>query len=207
MTLNPTSDDANLVILLLAAGASTRMRGGDKLMESVAGQPLIAHLAQQARATGFSLFVTLPDLDHPRAGAIHEAKLIPVPDTDQGMSASIRSGISNLPDDTAGVMILPADMPEITTADFRTLADQFDGPNGTILRASSVDDHGQPHPGHPVLFPRRCFHALKTLTGDSGAKALLRVESVRHVPLPGRHALTDLDTPEDWAAWRADQNR
>lgn len=207
MTLNPTSDDANLVILLLAAGASTRMRGGDKLMEYVAGQPLVAHLAQQARATGFSLFVTLPDLDHPRAGALHGAKLIPVPDADQGMSASIRAGVSNLPDDTGGVMILPADMPEITTADFRTLADQFDGPDGTILRASSVDDHGQPHPGHPVLFPRRCFHALKTLTGDSGAKALLRVESVRHIPLPGRHALTDLDTPEDWAAWRADQNR
>ncbi|MBU3035242.1 nucleotidyltransferase family protein [Tritonibacter mobilis] len=207
MTLSPTSGDANLVILLLAAGASTRMRGGDKLMESVAGQPLIAHLAQQARATGFSLFVTLPDLDHPRAGAIHGAKLIPVPDTDQGMSASIRAGVANLPDQTAGVMILPADMPEITTADFRTLSDQFDGPNGTILRASSVDDHGQPHPGHPVLFPRRCFHALKTLTGDSGAKALLRVESVKHIPLPGRHALTDLDTPEDWAAWRADQNR
>ncbi len=207
MALNPTSDDANLVILLLAAGASTRMRGGDKLMEYVAGQPLIAHLAQQARATGFSLFVTLPDLDHPRAGAIHGAKLIPVPDAGQGMSASIRAGISNLPDDTAGVMILPADMPEITTADFRTLADQFDGPNGTILRASSVDDQGQPRPGHPVLFPRRCFHALKTLTGDSGAKALLRGESVMHIPLPGRHALTDLDTPEDWAAWRANQNR
>ena len=207
MTLNPTSDDANLVILLLAAGASTRMRGGDKLMEPVSGQPLIAHLAQQARATGFSLFVTLPDLDHPRASAIHGAKLIPVPDSDQGMSASIRTGISNLPDYTAGVMMLPADMPEITTADFRTLADQFDGPDGTILRASSVDDHGQPHPGHPVLFPRRCFHALKTLTGDSGAKALLRGESVRHIPLPGRHALTDLDTPEDWAVWRADQNR
>ena len=206
MTLNPTSDDANLVILLLAAGASTRMRGGDKLMESVADQPLIAHLAQQARATGFSLFVTLPDLDHPRAGAIHGAKLIPVPDTDQGMSASIRAGVANLPDQTAGVMILPADMPEITTADFRTLVDQFDGPDGTILRASSVDDHGQPQPGHPVLFPRRCFHALKTLTGDSGAKALLRGESVMHIPLPGRHALTDLDTPEDWAAWRANQN-
>jgi hypothetical protein len=25
------------------------------------------------------------------------------------------------------------------------------------------------------------------------------------VALPGLHAITDLDTPEDWAAWRARQ--
>mgnify|MGYP006184317219 CR=1 FL=1 len=48
----------------------------------------------------------------------------------------------------------------------------------------------------------------QTLSGsDEGARSVL----VRHrarlrlVPLPGHHATTDLDTPEDWAAWRAAQ--
>ena len=49
---------------------------------------------------------------------------------------------------------------------------------------------------------------LMTLKGDEGAKSVI----VRHrarlrlVPLPARHATTDLDTPEDWAAWRATQS-
>jgi molybdenum cofactor cytidylyltransferase len=43
------------------------------------------------------------------------------------------------------------------------------------------------------------------LTGDQGARDLLRAhaDDVRAVVLPARHAVTDLDTPEDWANWRA----
>ncbi|MGB4829467.1 MAG: NTP transferase domain-containing protein, partial [Paracoccaceae bacterium] len=39
-------------ILILAAGASSRMGPGDKLTEPVAGRPMLAHLAGQALATG-----------------------------------------------------------------------------------------------------------------------------------------------------------
>jgi molybdenum cofactor cytidylyltransferase len=43
------------------------------------------------------------------------------------------------------------------------------------------------------------------LTGDTGAREVLKRHSdrVHLVPLKGDRALTDLDTPEDWAAWRA----
>ncbi len=42
----------SLPILILAAGASTRMRGRDKLMEPVEGRPLIRRQAEMARAAG-----------------------------------------------------------------------------------------------------------------------------------------------------------
>ena len=35
-------------ILLLAAGSSSRMRGGDKLIEPVAGEPLLTRIARAA---------------------------------------------------------------------------------------------------------------------------------------------------------------
>jgi CTP:molybdopterin cytidylyltransferase MocA len=41
------------------------------------------------------------------------------------------------------------------------------------------------------------------LSGDEGARAILRRHPPRLLALPGRHAVTDLDTPEDWARWRA----
>mgnify|MGYP006910720262 CR=1 FL=1 len=54
---------------------------------------------------------------------------------------------------------------------------------------------------------RRCFAALIQLSGDQGARALLKTVSVHDIALPGQRALTDLDTPEAWAAWRAARAR
>ena len=72
---------------------------------------------------------------------------------------------------------------------------------GLILRATAADGT----PGHPVLFPDWALPGLAALTGDSGARDLLQQHRDRteRVALPARHAVTDLDTPEDWAAWRA----
>jgi CTP:molybdopterin cytidylyltransferase MocA len=190
----------SLVILLLAAGASSRMRGGDKLLEEVSGVPLIAVMAGRARQVA-PVIITLPSDDHPRAKALktHDITRLPVADADEGMAASIRAGAVALPDMATGVMILPGDMPELTTADLQTLANAWRSDPTRIHRATAADGT----PGHPVIFPRSQFDALKALTGDTGARAILKSQPVRHVALPDRHALTDLDTPEDWTAWRA----
>lgn len=187
-----------IAILLLAAGASSRMQGRDKLMEEVDGEPLLSLMCRRAGQTGLPVFVTVPNPDHPRTTAACNAIPVPVPDAAEGMAASIRRGTAVLPAEADAVMILPADMPEITAQDMLHLAAHFRGPDSPILRAASQDGT----PGHPVLFPRRCFAALKSLRGDQGARGILKAETVQPVPLPGRHALTDLDTPEDWAAWR-----
>lgn len=187
-----------IAILLLAAGASARMQGRDKLMETVDGQPLLSLMCRRAALTGLPVYVTLPGLTHPRAAAIGTSAPVAVADAAEGMAASIRRGVAALPEGCAGVMILPADMPEVETQDMLHLAALFGGGSGPILRATAEDGT----PGHPVLFPRRCFEALQALSGDQGARSILKSEKVQTVPLPGRHALTDLDTPEDWAAWR-----
>jgi CTP:molybdopterin cytidylyltransferase MocA len=43
---------------------------------------------------------------------------------------------------------------------------------------------------------------LLALEGDEGARGILRDGEIHPVPLPGQRALTDLDTPEEWEAWR-----
>lgn len=198
---------ANVAILLLAAGASSRMRGRDKLMEPVDGVPLILRQTQAALATGAPVFVTLP-LDRPdRNAALADlpVTLVDVPDAGDGMAASIRSGILALTGDLDGVMVVLADMPDLATDDFNALLDSFEaGPDSPILRGST--EKGQA--GHPVLFPDRYFGELAALGGDSGARPVLNAHRgrVRLIPLPDRHALVDLDTPEAWDAWRADQN-
>jgi len=209
-----TPPPPGLAILIPAAGASARMRGRDKLLEPVRGRPLLADRVAAASsaiassadgARGAIVYVALP----PRPAAPGRwaalagapAQIIAVADHRDGLSASLRAGVAALPPHCPGLMILPADMPDITSADMTTLLNGFDG--STILRATSGD--GQP--GHPVLFPARDFAALAALSGDRGARGVLEAAPtrVRRLPLPAGHATTDLDTPEDWARWRRRQ--
>ena len=193
----------DVAILILAAGASARMRGADKLLEPVASQPVIVERAAAALATGAQVYAALPPpaLAPDRWQALDGLPLtrVAVPDAATGMAASIRAGIGALPRTARGVMVLLADMPEITTEDMRALIDRSDG--NAILRGAC----GLAAAGHPVLFPARDFAALAQLSGDMGARGVLDTEAarVRLVPLPRAHALTDLDTPEDWARWRS----
>lgn len=191
------------VILILAAGGSTRMgTGRDKLSEQVEGIPLLRRVAEQALATSLQVFACLPDLTHPRFALLPKGVIaIPVPQAAEGMGASLRTGITALPADITAVMILPADMPELTTEDLQTVLAAHKADH--ITRATTASGT----PGHPVIFPRHLFTALQGLRGDTGARSVLKANRslVNLVPLPAEHALTDLDTPEAWTAWRARQ--
>lgn len=189
----------DLAILLLAAGASSRMLGRDKLAEDVEGEPLLSRMCRRTALTGLPVYVTIPNDSHPRASLTGTATRVAVPDADEGMAASIRRGIAALPPETEGVMLLPADMPELETKDLLHVAAHFHGKDGPILRATSAEGQA----GHPVVFPSRCFAALRQVSGDQGARTLLKQDKVEYVALPARHAITDLDTPEAWSAWRA----
>ena len=179
------------------------MRGADKLLEPVDGTPLLRRQAERALSVGAHVAVTIPDHDHPRAGALAGLPVQPiaVPDAGLGMSASLRRGVAMLPRGMKAVMILPADMPEITAEDMRTLIDGFGASPFPMVQQGCAEDGT---PGHPVLFPEDCFSAMLQLQGDSGARDVLRANKhrLRLVPLPGQHALIDLDTPEAWAEWR-----
>jgi CTP:molybdopterin cytidylyltransferase MocA len=100
-------------------------------------------------------------------------------------------------------LVLLADMPEICTTDLEILLAAFQRDPDHILRATAADGA----PGHPVVFPNWARAELLALEGDIGAKPVLKAhaDAVRHVALPANHATTDLDSPEDWAAWRKTQ--
>ncbi len=189
----------DIAILLLAAGASSRMRGGDKLLEGIDGVALLRRQALMALSSGYPVWVALP-LDRPaRLAALEglDLSFVTVAEAREGMAASIRAGIAALPPAMRAVVVVPADMPEITAQDLVAVIAGFDG-QSLVQGCSAAGD-----PGHPVLFPSRVFADLLALRGDRGARSVVQAQHVIPVVLPDRHALTDLDTPEDWAAWRA----
>jgi len=187
-----------LKAVLLAAGASSRMRGADKLLQAVEGEPLLRRQARALLAAGLGpVAVTLPPDPAARASVLQglPVTLLPVPEAAQGLSASLRAAARWAGE--AALLVVPADMPDLAARDFAAAAAGFDG--ARPLRAAGADGT----PGHPVIFPAALVPLFARLSGDEGARAILRAHPPVLLPLPGRNALTDLDTPEDWAAWRA----
>lgn len=191
-------------ILIPAAGGSSRMRGGDKLMELVEGEPMICRQARIAAETGCPVLVTLPP-DRPlREAALAGLDLlkVAVPDATTGMSASLRRGVAaaSAMARCPGLMILPADMPEFTAEILLAMIEVFLAQPNHILRGASGDQ-----PGHPAIFPADLWPELSQVSGDQGGISVIRAhpERVVLIALPDRVAITDLDTPEDWAAWRS----
>lgn len=191
--------------ILLAAGASSRMGGRDKLLETVEGVPMLRFAAQRLLASACDDVVCVL-----RPGADARADLLTDlaiqcaynPRADTGMASSIATGIAALGPEIDAALIMPADMPEIGEIDVDRVLAAFDpGEGRAIVRATSPDGRG----GHPVLFGRRFFEALAGLEGDRGARAVIaeHPDFVVDVVLPEEAALTDLDTPAAWEAWRA----
>ena len=126
------------------------------------------------------------------------------PRADEGMAASVRLGMRTLSADCSAVVIVLADMPNVTSAHVDRLIAAFDpAKKHEICRLTDTD--GQP--GHPVLFARRFFEHLGSLSGDIGARQIVAAhpEFVADVNSDDDAARVDLDTPEDWAEWRASQ--
>jgi molybdenum cofactor cytidylyltransferase len=197
---------ARVAALVLAAGAARRMRGRDKLLEEVGGRPVLRAVAEAAGASrADEVVVVLPPGATARRAALDglAVGVVEAPDWAEGMAASLRAGLAEVAGRADAVVVLLADMPETGAREIDRLIAAFDPEQGReIARAVSADGT----PGHPVLFGRRFFETLAGLRGDRGAREVLSeaAEFVTEVPTPGRAALVDLDTPEDWAAWRSE---
>ncbi|MDW3221647.1 MAG: nucleotidyltransferase family protein [Paracoccaceae bacterium] len=196
---------SDLPIIVLAAGQSQRMRGVDKLLEEVDGRPLLRRQANLAcNVTTGPVLAALPPSPHPRYQCLDALGVnrIPVPNASEGMNATIRTAIRALPPDAPGVMVLLGDLPELTEDDLRAVLQSVDLTSETLIwRGATQADE----PGHPIVFSKALFDSLSCVKGDCGAQSVVRAAGgrVKLVRLPDRRARMDLDTPEEWAAWRA----
>ncbi|MFD3189601.1 NTP transferase domain-containing protein [Sedimentitalea sp. HM32M-2] len=197
--------DADIPIIVLAAGASRRMRGIDKLMLPVDGRPLLRRQVDLARAvTSGPVIVTLPPPPHARYGALagSGATAVPVADAEEGMNAALRAGFAALPGSSRAAMLLLADLPDLSEDDLRNVLHSVDLNSDFLVWRGATQDG---EPGHPVVFAAPLFARIARLSGDSGGREVVAAAGnrVALIRLPGRHARRDLDTPEDWARWRA----
>lgn len=182
--------------LILAAGGGSRFGPESKLVQDLAGQPLLEH------AVGAMCAVAAIDPVVVVLGAHAEAirtrirfgraDSVVCDDWSQGMSASLRFGLRSLPS-VDRVVVMLGDSPTVT----HSVVQRFvAAPPG-----SRAVYHGRP--GHPVVLGAAHVDALRSLEGDVGARGVLDGPMIECSDLC---LGLDVDTPEDLelvrAAWR-----
>ena len=194
------SDPPSIAAIVLAAGRSTRMGAGNKLVADIAGTPMVRHAVEAALGSRARpvIVVVGHQADAVRAAlAGLDIVIVENPDFATGLASSLKAGIRALASDCAGALILLGDMPLIAPAHLDRLVAAF--APGAIV----VPTHRGKR-GNPVLWSRRFFNDLMALEGDVGARHLIGgyAEAVAEVPVEDAAVLIDVDTPEALLAAR-----
>jgi len=194
-----------LEAIVLAAGSGTRF-GGGKLTHPWRGGALIdgalaAALAAPVR--GVTLVTGADAGVAPAARAYAEGRgeaarlrIVHCARHELGMGESLACGARSLAAGAAGVFVFLGDMPLIPAGVARSLAEK-------VRRgaAAAAPAHAGLR-GHPVLFGAELVPALRSLSGDAGARAILQGLGARLaiVPCDEPGVLVDVDRPDDLPA-------
>jgi molybdenum cofactor cytidylyltransferase len=183
--------------IVLAAGRSTRMGGPNKLMAEVGGRPLLRIAAEEALASRARPVIVVTGHQRERVETALlglDVKFVHNPEFAQGLSTSLKAGLAAIPPELNGVIVCLGDMPQVRAAMMDQLIAAFDPERGALVVVPTINGER----GNPVVWSRRFFPDLMALEGDIGARNLIAryPEALVEVPLSGKAALIDVDTPE-----------
>ena len=194
--------------LVLAAGQSRRFGDDKRLAKLENGQSLLMATLQQAASICDDIYLVIRADDQVLRDHIlpfsqgvgkitiptHTAQIhwVVAEDAPLGMGHSLSEGVNALINHNIDqCLIFLGDMPYIQLETLKTIAAELDKTTFTIPR---VDGHW----GHPIGVRSEAFHLLTHLSGDRGAKAVLKrhIEMIQFIDVADQGILRDVDTPQ-----------
>jgi molybdenum cofactor cytidylyltransferase len=192
------TEPARVAAVILAAGASRRM-GKNKMLLELEGESLVRRAAKRALAAGLDPVVVVIGHEADRLRA--ELQDLPLefavnPEYTGPTSASLHHGLNALGPDVDAVVVMLGDMVRVTVETLAMLVAAARGTEAPLV-VSRYGDVTAP----PLLFRRMLFAELLAWTGEGCGKAVVQAHSSEAMFVDRPVALlTDVDTPEDFAA-------
>ncbi len=191
--------NSQTVIIVLAAGGSSRL-GKPKQLLPFKNRTLIGQLAAEAIASKVGAVVVV-------TGAAGEEVKEALKNTAveicfnanwrDGMGSSISCGmhvvLKNVPA-CENVIIAVCDQPDVDAAVFTSLAELRKTSGKGIVASAYAGTVGT-----PVLFGPAYFPALAALSGDAGAKSIVKANGTDLATISFEPGSRDIDTPADYA--------
>ncbi len=190
---------SRVAAIVLAAGTASRFRAVDpsvatKLVASIDGVPMVRRAVEAALASRARPVVVVTGHAGPDVRAALEglsAGFVANPDYATGMASSLAAGLSALPNEVDGALVLLGDMPGVTAP----LLDRLIEAHSADPDRDAVVPMHAGRRGNPVLLGRVLFGAAMELHGDEGARRLLVRAQVLEVDVTDRAVLVDVDDP------------
>jgi len=182
--------------MVLAAGASRRM-GRPKPLMKLGRRTILQHVLANLLASQIDEIVVV--LGHKAEQVVPtlrgtNSKIVVNTQYAQGMSSSIRRGLSEIHPRAQAVLIALGDQPYIPSEVIDMLLCRYEQGDRQIVVPTYCGQRG-----HPVIFGRKYWPELRALRGDVGGKELLvrHAQDVLEVEVSVQGVLTDIDGPQD----------
>ena len=182
---------------VLAAGDASRF-GSTKQAATLQGVPLVRKAIETAADVCGERVITVIGHDSESIlGAVGAAPGFIVVNENyrDGLGTSIAMAAHTCRKCADAILLLLADQPLVPAEHLQALIDNWSGADDEIVATAFADTLGP-----PVLFPRGSFSALATLTGDHGAREILRDSTFSVGSVRFEAAAVDVDTPADLAS-------
>jgi molybdenum cofactor cytidylyltransferase len=191
-------NSSNIGLIILAAGASTRM-GTPKQLLSYRGRSFVCHITEVAIASVCQPIAVVLGANAERIKP--ELSQLPVQIVEnqqwaEGMGSSIRVGLEALNtvnQNLEAVAIALCDQPFVSSQTLNQIVEAYRFTGKPIIASEYSRTLGV-----PVLFSRTLFSELMDLNSTQGAKQLIKkhIHEVFSVPFP--EGSIDIDTPKDY---------
>jgi CTP:molybdopterin cytidylyltransferase MocA len=184
--------------IVLAAGRSSRF-GRPKALAAIGGTTFITQILRTLAAAGVSeiVVVTRPAdaaMEQEVAASGHVARIVVNLEPSRGQLSSLLAGLDAIDrPENGGAIVLLVDMPLVSASAIRRVIAAAQSSSAPIVRAVHAGRHG-----HPVVFKRETFEALRRADPAVGAKAVVHAMQVEDVEIAERGVVEDVDTPEDY---------
>ncbi|WP_213951020.1 nucleotidyltransferase family protein [Tepidanaerobacter syntrophicus] len=169
-----SKDNIKIWGIILAAGEGKRA-GGGKLSRDIQGKPMLQHVVEMA--TQSSLDGVLLVTGYERNLGEKVAKCAGIKsyynaDYSLGMSTSLKLGISKVPEGISAVAIILGDMPYVQRKTINSLVSIYKTTDSKIIIPVCNGEKG-----HPVLMSCNYNEEIYNISGDMGAREIIKKHS------------------------------
>lgn len=186
--------------IVLAAGSSSRYGRDKRQVPLASGQTILESTISNAAAALDHLLVVLGHGDHDYAAELAtrlnpDIRFLCAHDSALGMAHSLANGVKQVTDWRAALIIL-GDLPFIQDSTIKLVVTAY---REAATAHPIVLPRYRGRQGHPVLFDQAYFKEIGKLTGDAGARSVIRAHSkdVIEIEVDDPGILQDIDRPRD----------
>ncbi len=179
----------------MAAGGSSRLDSPKQLLRW-GDDLLVNYVVKIALTAGIGPVILVLGSRREEIQKVLQIKEITVlhnPDWQCGMSSSIKAGVASLGEDVDAALIMLVDQPFVSVELLRLLAGKIAEDDYEIAAPRVADRQC-----NPVIFRRSLFPEIMQISGDRGAKALIKSRRVGWVDWPDERLALDIDSKDDY---------